>query len=55
MFDSRFTDYKITKTPYGKDIVRDFDYYTPEICVPSGPLRVKGREVSWETCATIRS
>ena len=40
---------------FWKEDVRDFDYYTPEICVPSEPLRVKGREVSWETCATIRS
>ena len=38
---------------FWKDNVRDFDYYTPEICVPSGPLRVKGREVPWETCATM--
>jgi len=38
---------------YFKDNCRDFDYYTPEICVPSGPIRVKGHEVPWETCATI--
>ena len=38
---------------FWKDNVRDFDYYTPEICVPSEPIRVKGREVPWETCATI--
>lgn len=38
---------------FWKDNVCDFDYYTPEICIPSGPLRVKGREVAWETCATI--
>jgi alpha-L-fucosidase len=38
---------------FWKDNVRDFDYYTPEICVPSKPIRVKGREVPWETCATI--
>jgi alpha-L-fucosidase len=24
MFDSRFTDYKVTNTPYGKDIVKDY-------------------------------
>ena len=38
---------------FWKDNCRDFDYYTPEICVPGEPLRVKGREVAWETCATI--
>ena len=38
---------------FWKDNVRDFDYYTPEICVPGGPIRVKGREVPWETCATM--
>ena len=38
---------------FWKDNVSDFDYYTPEVCVPSGPVRVKGREVAWETCATI--
>ena len=38
---------------FWKDNVRDFDYYTPEVCIPSEPLRVKGREVAWETCATI--
>ena len=29
---------------YFKDNVRDFDYYTPEICVPNQPQIVKGRE-----------
>jgi alpha-L-fucosidase len=38
---------------FWKDNVCDFDYYTPEICVPSEPILVKGREVPWETCATI--
>ena len=38
---------------FWKENVRDFDYYTPEICIPSEPLRVKGQEVPWETCATI--
>ena len=38
---------------YFKDNCRDFDYYTPEICVPNQPLQVKGREVAWETCATM--
>ena len=38
---------------YYKDNCRDFDYYTPEICVPNQPLTVKGREVPWETCATM--
>lgn len=38
---------------YYKDNCRDFDYYTPEICVPNQPQVVKGREVAWETCATI--
>lgn len=38
---------------YFKDNVRDFDYYTPEICVPNQPQVVKGREVPWETCATM--
>lgn len=36
-----------------KDNVRDFDYYTPEICVPNQPIQVKGREVVWETCGTM--
>lgn len=36
-----------------KDDCRDFDYYTPEICVPNQPQQVKGREVPWETCATM--
>ena len=30
-----------------------FDYYTPEICVPNQPQTVLGREVPWETCATM--
>ena len=38
---------------YFKDNCRDFDYYTPEICVPNQPQHVKGREVMWETCATM--
>ena len=38
---------------YYKDNCRDFDYYTPEICVPNQPQKVKGREVMWETCATM--
>lgn len=38
---------------YWKDNCRDFDYYTPEICVPNQPQKVKGRPVMWETCATI--
>lgn len=36
-----------------KEDAPDFDYYTPEVCMPSAPLVVKGREVAWETCATI--
>lgn len=36
-----------------KENVRDFDYYTPEICVPNQPVQVKGREVVWETCGTM--
>ena len=40
---------------YWKDNCRDFDYYTPEICVPNQPQRVKGREVMWETCATMNN
>lgn len=38
---------------YFKEDVRDFDYYTPEICVPNQPQHVKGNEVVWETCATM--
>lgn len=38
---------------YWKDNCRDFDYYTPEICVPNQPQQVKGRAVMWETCATM--
>ena len=38
---------------FWKENCRDFDYYTPEICIPSEPVRVKGREVIWETCATM--
>ena len=38
---------------YYKDNCRDFDYYTPEICVPNQPQTVKGRAVPWETCATM--
>lgn len=40
---------------YFKDNCRDFDYYTPEICVPNQPQTVKGREVAWETCATMNN
>ncbi len=36
-----------------KDDVRDFDYYTPEICVPNQPPQVKGCDVVWETCCTM--
>ncbi len=38
---------------YYKEDVRDFDYYTPEICVPNQPQKVKGKEVVWETCCTM--
>jgi len=38
---------------YFKEDVRDFDYYTPELAVLDQPLRVKGREAVWETCATM--
>ena len=38
---------------YFKDNVRDFDYYTPEICLMNQQLEVKGRKVLWETCATM--
>jgi len=38
---------------YYKDNVRDFDYYTPEICVPNQPQIVKNKPVVWETCATM--
>ncbi len=38
---------------YYKDNVRDFDYYTPEICVPNQPQMVKNKPVVWETCATM--
>ncbi len=38
---------------YFKEDVRDFDYYTPEICVPNQPQQVKGKEVIWETCCTM--
>jgi alpha-L-fucosidase len=38
---------------YYKEDVRDFDYYTPEICVPNQPQTVKGKEVVWETCCTM--
>ncbi len=36
-----------------KDNVRDYDYYTPEICVPNQPQQVNGRDVVWETCCTM--
>ncbi len=38
---------------YYKDNVRDYDYYTPEICIPNQPQQVKGKDVSWETCCTM--
>ena len=38
---------------YYKDDVRDFDYYTPEVAVMNQPLQVKGKDVVWETCATM--
>ena len=38
---------------YYKDDVRDFDYYTPEVAVMNEPIRVKGKQVVWETCATM--
>ncbi len=38
-----------------KDNVRDFDYYTPEICVPNQPQMVKGKEAVWETCCTMNA
>ena len=38
---------------FSKDNVRDFDYYTPEICVMNQPPIVKGREVIWESCTTM--
>ncbi|MCR5004686.1 MAG: alpha-L-fucosidase [Clostridiales bacterium] len=38
---------------YFKENVRDFDYYTPEICLLNEQLKVKGRPVLWETCATM--
>ena len=38
---------------YYKDDVQDFDYYTPEVAVMNQPIRVKGKEAVWETCATM--
>lgn len=38
---------------YLKNDVRDFDYYTPEVCMMNQPLRIKEKEVLWETSATI--
>lgn len=38
---------------FSKENVRDFDYYTPEICVMNAPPVVKGREVIWESCTTM--
>ena len=38
---------------YYKDDVRDFDYYTPEVAVMNQPIQVKGKDVVWETCATM--
>ncbi|MFA6290651.1 MAG: alpha-L-fucosidase [Victivallales bacterium] len=38
---------------YYKEDVRDFDYYTPEICVPNQPQQVKGKDAVWETCCTM--
>lgn len=40
---------------YHKDNVRDFDYYTPEICIPNQALEVKNKPVPWETCTTINN
>ena len=40
---------------YFKDNVRDFDYYTPEICIPNQQQQVKGKEVPWETCTTMNN
>lgn len=36
-----------------KENTLDFDYYTPEICIPNATFTVKGRESVWETCATM--
>ena len=36
MFDSAYTDYKITKTPYGKDIVGQFSAAAQEAGMPLG-------------------
>lgn len=38
---------------FSKDNVRDFDYYTPEICVMNAPPVVKGKDVIWESCTTM--
>ena len=38
---------------YYKDDVRAFDYYTPEVAVMNQPIQVKGKDVAWETCATM--
>ncbi len=38
---------------FSKDNVRDFDYYTPEICVMNHPPVVKGEGVPWESCTTM--
>lgn len=40
---------------FSKENVRDFDYYTPEICVMNQPPVVKGREVAWESCTTMNN
>lgn len=40
---------------FNKEQVRDFDYYTPEICIPNQPQMVKGKPVLWETCATMNN
>ncbi len=38
---------------YFKDRAPDFDYYTPEVAVPSAAPIVRGTERPWETCATM--
>lgn len=38
---------------FSKENVRDFDYYTPEICVMNAPPVVKGKDVIWESCTTM--
>lgn len=38
---------------YFKENARDYDYYTPEICILNQPQTVRGKPVAWETCATM--